>query len=289
MKTPKEATSRKALGRGLAALIPPSPPSEAGSDTGLRLLPVERVKPSKAQPRKNFQPESLDELAASIKEQGVLQPIVVRRSDGGYEVVAGERRWRAACRAGLHEIPAVVKEYSDQAALQVALIENLQREDLDPLEEASAYHRLLGDYKLSHEQVASAVGKSRSAVTNSLRLLKLPEKVLTQLASGGLTAGHARALMTLADEKALTKLANEIVQRGLSVREAEHSARQIKRAPKNKASASKPTPAERDVEESLQKALGTRVRLRQRAGKGRIEIHFHSLDHLDALLAQLTA
>ncbi len=283
------AQPRKALGRGLAALIPTAPgaaPATA-SAPGLRSLPVERIHPSKGQPRKTFAPEALAELAGSIKEQGVLQPIVVRRRGDEYELVAGERRWRAASQAGLREIPALVKELSDAEALEVALIENIQREDLDPLEEAEAFGRLIREYGLTQDQVAEAVGKSRVTVTNSLRLLKLPEAVLAMLADGRLTAGHARALMTLTSEAALVKLANDVVARGLSVRDTERLAR-LAQAPAKKKSSGKATPAEAQVEERLQRSLGTKVRLKQRRGKGRIEIFFHSLDELDRLLDKLT-
>lgn len=279
----KDTGPRKALGRGLAALIPmASAASGATPTSGLRLLPVERVQPNRSQPRKVFDEEAIAELALSIKEQGVLQPIVVRRHGEYYQIVAGERRWRAATRAGLHEIPALIKELSDSEALQVALIENIQRQDLDPLEEAEAYSRLLSDHGLTQEGVATAVGKSRVAVTNSLRLLRLPETVLAMLADGRLTAGHARALMSITDPTALNKLANDSVARKLSVRETERLSRLAQQGTKK--AAPRATPAEHQVEERLQRALATKVRLRHRRGKGRIEIFFHSLDELDRVL-----
>ncbi len=283
--TMKDAGPRKALGRGLAALIPQSPAvaPAASSGSGLRLLPIERIHPNRAQPRKSFAEEALAELAASIEEQGVLQPLVVRRRGDDYEIVAGERRWRAASRAGLHEVPAIVKELSDSEALQVALIENIQREDLDPLEEAEAYSRLIRDYSLTQEQVAQAVGKSRVAVTNSLRLLKLPDSILALLANGSLSAGHARALMAVSEAPAQLKLAQDAVNRKLSVREVERLARQLQQEVKRTVIA-RPTPAETHVEERLQRALGTKVRLQHKKGKGRIEVYFHSLEELDRLL-----
>jgi len=276
--------SRKALGRGLAALIPQPTGAPRDVTAGLREVPVERIQPNRKQPRKVFNEDALDELAGSIRERGVLQPIIVRRRGDGYEIVAGERRWRAATRAGLTTIPVVVKELSDSDALQVALIENLQRRDLDPLEEAEAFRRLIKDYDLSQEVLAEAVGKSRSAIANSLRLLKLPSAVLAMLGDGRLTAGHARALMTLNSEPAIIKLADDIIERGMSVRDAERLARQLITKPKPK---EKKSLAEASVEEKLQSSLGTKVHLRNRRGKGKIEIHFHSLEHLNGLIEKL--
>lgn len=286
----KDVGPRKALGRGLAALMPTAAPPTTphAGNNGFRHLPIERVHPNRTQPRKQFDETGLNDLAESIKTQGVLQPLVVRRMGDDYEIVAGERRWRAASRAGLHEVPAVIKEFTDSAALQVALIENIQRRDLDALEEAEAFNRLIRDHDLTHEQVAQAVGKSRAAISNSLRLLKLPDDVLVMLADGRLTAGHARALMTLNDKTSMSRLAADLVGRRASVRDAESKARQLLKANKRQSSAATPaTPAEVSVEERLQRALGTKVRLRQRQGKGRIEIFFHSLDALDALLDKL--
>ncbi len=275
---------RKALGRGLAALIPGAQTTATGQ--GLRAIPIERIRPNRAQPRKHFAEESLAELALSMRQRGVLQPVVVRQRGEGYELVAGERRWRAAQQAGLTEIPAVIKELSDAEALQVALIENLQREDLDALEEAAAYARLIDEHHMTQEAVAEAVGKSRAAVANSLRLLKLPPSLVAMLAAGRLSAGHARALMTLDNDKAMQTLADKIVERGWSVREAEREARLLSK-PTRAAPKKRGTPAEAQVETRLERALGTKVRLRHRHGKGRIEIFFHSLDQLDDLLRRL--
>ena len=302
-----DANKRKALGRGLAALMPPHVPSTApkpaaaatpapavvtsvAGTSGFRILPIERVHPNKTQPRKQFDEAALADLVSSIKTQGVLQPLVVRRIGEGYEIVAGERRWRAATRAGLREVPAIVKEYSDNVALQVALVENLQRQDLDPLEEAEAYGRLIRDYKLTHDEVAQAVGKSRVAVTNTLRLLKLPEEVLGYLADGRLTAGHARALMSVDDKKQQVALAIDLVGRRASVRDAETKARALAKSKKRQAAAAvapAPTPAEVSVEDRLQRALGTKVRLQHSAGNGKIEVYFSSFAELDELLDKL--
>ena len=287
-KNSKDLGPRKALGRGLAALMPPpAKSSESAAPNGLRHLPLERIHRNKTQPRKHFDEDSLGELAASIDKQGILQPIVVRHCGADYEIVAGERRWLAAAKAGLQNIPALVTDLSDSAALQVALIENIQRQDLDPLEEAEAYHRLIQEHHLTHDNVAEAVGKSRSTITNSLRLLKLPADALAMLADGRLTAGHARALMSLGSDAAASKLAEEIVTRGLPVREAERRTRQLaqKRTPTHPHDDAEPSSL--DLEEKLQRHFGTKVRVHQRQGKGRLEIFFHSLDHLDDVLDRL--
>ncbi len=282
----KDNPQRKALGRGLAALIPTAA-NVSTSQQGLRSLAIEKIHANKSQPRKHFDDAALEELANSLAEQGVLQPIVVRRKGEAYEIVAGERRWRAAQKAGLHEIPAVVKELSDTEALQVALVENVQRQDLDPLEEAEALSRLIRDHGMTQEQVAQAVGKNRATVANSLRMLNLPDGVLKLMAEGKLTPGHARALMTLGENAAIEKLAHSIVERGWSVREAEHQARAIVDANKKKAPKDGKTPAETAVEEKLQRALGTKVRLHHRKGVGKLEISFGSFEELNGIIEKI--
>jgi ParB family transcriptional regulator, chromosome partitioning protein len=277
-----DTTTRKALGRGLAALIPSAQPATPAA--GVRTLPIERVRPNREQPRKHFDDTALEELAASIREHGVLQPVIVRKSGDAYEIVAGERRWRAAQRAGLMEIPALVKELSEVDALEVALIENIQRQDLDPLEEAEAYSRLIREHGHSQEHVAQTLGKSRAAVANTLRLLKLPESVLAMLADGRLTAGHARALMTAHDDAVMERLANDAVKRAMSVRDLERAARLAKHAKKAKKTGVAKTPAEVSVEERVMRRLSTKVRLHHRKGQGRLEIHFHSFEQLDSIL-----
>ena len=283
---------RKALGRGLAALIPgaetPAPAPPAADASGLRTLSIERIRPNPEQPRKTFEPKALEELAESIKEHGVLQPLVVRRVGSQYQIVAGERRWRAAAKAGLHEVPALIKDFADSDVLAVALVENVQRQDLDPLEEADAYRRLVEDYDLSHDDVAAAVGKSRSAVTNALRLLKMPHEILEHLGAGRLTAGHARAVMTVNDDTDAVKLANDVAQRKLSVRETEHRARALRLSKKRvKGGSAARSKSEVALEERLQAGLGTKVRLHHRGGKGKLELSFHSLEHLDELVDRL--
>ncbi len=294
MNTPSgtNKNSRNALGRGLSALIPTAPVAGAASqsskpaEAGQRTLPIERIVPNKGQPRKTFEKSALEELAESIRQQGVLQPIIVRSQGSEYEIVAGERRWRASQIAGLKQVPVVIKDLSEEDVMKVALIENIQREDLDPIEEAQAYSGLMKGYGLTQESVAAAVGKNRATVANCLRLLKLPEPVLELLAEGSITAGHARAIMTLGDERHMHKLAKDIVERKLSVRDAETLARKRKQASKP-AKQNEQSHAERAVEERLMRKLSTKVRLVQRRGKGRIEIFFHSLDQLDDILGQI--
>ncbi|MEL6761756.1 MAG: ParB/RepB/Spo0J family partition protein, partial [Myxococcota bacterium] len=272
-----------------AALIPGNSSNGQAARSGLRTIAIEQIDPNPTQPRKQFDGDQLDELAASIREHGVLQPVVVRRAGERYQLVAGERRWRATAKAGLHEIPALVKELADDAALAVALVENVQRQDLDPIEEAEAYHRLVSEHALSHEELARIVGKSRATITNALRLLQLPAPVLARLATGELTAGHARAVMTLKDPAAMERLADEIVRQRLSVRDAERRAKAQKasEADSNVTQGDRRSAAERDLEERLQRALGTKVRLLHRNGKGRIEVVFHSLEHLEQITDQI--
>jgi ParB family chromosome partitioning protein len=276
---------RPALGRGLSALIPDSPLPAAGD----RSLDVDTdlLRPNKFQPRTHVDEERIESLARSIKSNGIIQPIVVRRIDGGYEIVAGERRWRAAQRAGLLKVPVVVRDIAEERLLAVALIENIQREDLNPIEEAVAYRRLADEFHLTQEQIAEAVGKDRSSIANHVRLLRLPHEVRANVASNALSMGHARALLAVADEASLLRLARDVVSRNLSVRETE--------ALVKKASApSEPKPAAivdvhtRAAEEKLRLALGTRVRIARKGKGGRIEIDFGSEDELHRLYEQLT-
>jgi len=291
--------SRRALGRGLAALIPgaagattteeESIETNVSRETGLKWLPIEDLVPNPDQPRKHFDADGLQELSDSIKEQGVLQPIIVNRRDEGYLIVAGERRWRASALAGVQSVPVLVKELSAEDVLKVALIENIQRRDLDPIEEALAYKRLLEQHALTQENLAESLGKNRATIANSLRLLKLPAPILELIGKGSLSAGHAKAILTLDDEPTMQKLADSVLKEGLSVRDAEARARAMKRAI-TKEEASSDTEAvpsdlsSRGVEDRLARLLGTKVRLVDRRGKGRIEIHYHSLEHLDGLL-----
>ena len=280
------AEKRPALGRGLSALIPAAPAAPAPSDRSLD-VDIDLLRPNRAQPRTTMDEGRIDELARSIKSNGVIQPIIVRRAGKEYEIIAGDRRWRASQRAGLLKVPVVVKDVPDDRLLAVALIENIQREDLNPIEEAQAYRRLADDYQLTQEQIADAVGKDRSSVANFMRLLKLPREVRENLGAGSLSMGHARALLALADETAQVRISREIVSRSLSVRETEAMV-------KNAAEPS--TPREepqvdantRAAEEKLRFALGTRVRIVRRGRKGRIEVDFQNEDELHRLYELLT-
>lgn len=258
----------RGLGRGLDALLPKAEKSP-------QVVPLSRLRPAPGQPRKAFDPEAIAELAASIGRQGVLQPLLVRPLEDGYEIVAGERRFRAARQAGLETVPVIVRELSDQEALEIAIVENLQREDLNPIEEARAFKQLL-DFGTSQEEVAKAVGKSRSAVANSLRLLSLPSGAMRALERGEITPGHARAILAQAEEDRDWALAR-IVDGGLTVRQAEALTRT------SPALRSASDGRYRSLEEELSRYSGTRVRVR--GGKrGRIELHFHSEDELQRLL-----
>ena len=272
----------KGLGRGLDALLGgDEPPREA-----LATVEVASIRPGRYQPRTHMDERSLAELAQSIRSQGLLQPVVVRRLDGGYELVAGERRWRAARMAGLEQIPAIVREVPDEAALVMALIENVQREDLNAMEEAAAVQRLIDEFKMTHEQAADAVGRSRSATSNLLRLLKLAKPVQDMLMRGALEMGHARALLAL-DGARQIELANRIAARELSVRETEALVQRLLRAPAQR----RRKRSDRDLErlaEELSERLGTTVEIRaSRKGRGKLVLHYSSLDHLDALLKRL--
>ena len=282
---------RPALGKGLSALIPDMP--DLRSAGGTTDVDVDQITPSDHQPRHRFEDARLDELAQSIKANGVIQPIVVRKVDGGYRIIAGERRWRAAQRAGLTRVPVVVKDVGagqDAQLLQMALIENIQREDLNPIDEAAAYEKLSSEFKLTQEEIAAAVGKDRSSVANHMRLLKLPQEVRAEVAGGRLSMGHARALLALEDEGAQRQVAREVIARNLSVRETETMVKRMSRD----ASATRRTPSANDVhtraaEEKLRMTLGTRVRIARRGRGGRIEIDFTSEDELQRLYEHLTS
>lgn len=280
-----KSEKRPALGRGLSALIPEAPPAAAAAqptrDTPHE-VDLDLLEPNPHQPRLQFNDASLDELAASIRSHGLVQPIVVRRRDGGrFEIIAGERRWRAAQRAGLLKVPVVVRDVSDESLLEVALIENIQREDLNPIDEALAYRRLTVDHGLTQEQVAAAVGKDRASVANQLRLLRLPDDVRQDVASGALSTGHAKALLALDDPEAIRKAAAQVRTRSLSVRETEGLVKRLL-APEPPDDAP-PAPKDvhtREAEERLRVALGTRVGIKRRGKGGRIEIEFVNEDEL---------
>lgn len=220
---------RPALGRGLGALLPSAPAPTPPTQRGLLTVDIGQVHPERQQPRRHFDQHALAELAQSIRSMGLIQPLLVRRlTDGGFSIIAGERRWRAAHDAGLSQVPVIVKEVSDVEAFEVALIENIQRQDLNPIEEADAYHRLLDEYKLTQEDVARRVGKERSTIANSLRLLRLPPPLKDQVAAGALSVGHAKVLLALPDVEEMERAAEEIVARRLSVRDAEKLVARLK-------------------------------------------------------------
>ena len=280
---------KQALGRGLGALIP-GLEETAGGPRNLLRLPIDRLRPmAGGQPRQSFDEARLEELAASIREHGVLQPLLVRSVPGGYEIIAGERRWRAAQRAGLLEVPVIVRERTGaDEAFELALVENLQRDDLNPIEAAHGYRRLMDEFGYTQERLGKRVGKDRSTLANALRLLKLPERVQQLTARGALSEGHARALLAVDDASRLIELAERIVREGLSVRQAEVLAKRAKGAGGKPAKAKpRESPAGRDLIERLQRALGTRVRLQHRGGRGKIEVFFSSLDELDSILKKL--
>lgn len=284
------------LGRGLAALIgdmaPIDAPRQLDSGSGVRRLPVEFIVASRANPRKDFDPELLEDLTNSIREKGVMQPLLVRPSDHGpdvFEIIAGERRWRAAQRAGLHEVPVIIREVDDKEALELAIIENVQRADLNPLEEAQGYGQLIEQFDYTQQDLAQVIGKSRSHVANTLRLLRLPGEVQAMLERGELTAGHARTLITSEDPMGL---AQRIVAAGLSVREAEALHQKDSEARKGVPSGGPRPAVAKDadtlaLEKQLSDALGLSVTLDHRDKGGRIEIRYKTLEQLDGVCSRL--
>jgi ParB family chromosome partitioning protein len=272
---------RTGLGRGLETLIPTAPVGE--TDTGFEMVSVDEISPNPAQPRTRFDDETLEELAASLKEVGVLQPIVVTRGESGYVLIAGERRWRAARRAGLRVIPAVLRGSAGDSTLVEALVENVQRQDLTPLEEAHAYQQLLENYGMNQEQVASRVGKSRPTISNTLRLLQLPDDVQEMVDGGELSAGHARALVGLEDEKYAIHLAKKAAADGWSVRQMEEAVRHRKgMTPEPREGVRQLRPVEIiELEKRLSDRLGSKVKITYRNGKGKLEIGFGSLEELE--------
>jgi ParB family transcriptional regulator, chromosome partitioning protein len=276
---------RPALGKGLSALIPDAPEPVR---PGVLEVDVDRLAPNEQQPRLQMDETKLEELAASIKANGVIQPILVRRAGDRYHIIAGERRWRAAQRAGLHKVPVVVRDISagDKQLLELALIENLQREGLNPIDEAVAYQRLATEFSLTQDQIAAAVGKDRSSIANFMRLLKLPEEVRGDLASGALSTGHARALLALADAAAQRQAAREVIARGLSVRETEGFVKRLSSGAATSTRAAKEPTNDvhtRAAEDRMRFALGTKVHITRRGTSGRIEIEFGSETELNRL------
>jgi len=287
----------KRLGKGLGALLGESAVEAARAETApgegaVLQLPVARIRPNRYQPRETFDEEGIADLAASIAQKGVLQPLIVTPlGEGRYELVSGERRLRAAQRVGLATVPVLVRKVDDRELLELALIENLQREDLDAIEEATGYRQLIDEFGLTQTELATELGKSRPAITNALRLLELPDPVQRMVKQGAMTAGHARALLGLADRERILEAAERIAQQGLTVRQVERLVRRAGGKPRERAVPSAAAAAELErerLEEELQRALGTRVAVHASAkGKGRIEIAFYSLDDLDRLVGLL--
>ena len=280
--------TRKALGKGLSALLPepPAPAPPAPAPPAVNDVAVSELEPNPAQPRHHFDPAQLQELAASIRESGIVQPILVRRRGSRYQIVAGERRWRAAQLAGIGRVPITVREIPDERLLEVALIENIQREELTPIEEAQAYQRLLDSSGQTQELVAQRVGKDRSTVANALRLLRLPRDVQDLVEARQLDAGHARALLALETVEAQRELAREAARRGLSVREVEQRVA-LARAPRSAPAAKRKDANTAAAEERLRAALGTRVEISRRGRGGVMQIRFGSEDELNRLYEAL--
>jgi len=290
-----EKEPRRALGRGLDALLPVAKEKvPAGfADKSVFLCPIERITPMKGQPRQHFDEPALEELTQSIREVGLIEPLVVRKVPGTaapgmdrYELIAGERRWRASQRAGLKDVIVVVKDVSPVAAFELAMIENVQREDLNPIELAEALQRLVKEHGYTQERLAERLGKDRTTIANALRLLRLPVNVRERVIKGELTEGHARALLSIPDEAEMARVAEKVVRGRLSVRQAE----QLAKAAKGGKPAAEPTPKSasvKDLERRLSQALGTRCEVRDQGNKGEIAIHYATLDVLDGVLDKL--
>lgn len=306
------AAKKGGLGRGLDALFADAVPvyenEDAANDTfkdtdkkartkkendaeknkdGVRYIKLHDIMPNLNQPRKTFKEDKIEELAASIKEHGIIQPIVVRERENGYEIVAGERRWRAARKAELTQVPCLVRELSDEQNMLFAIIENMQREDLNPIEEAEGLQRMMQTFGMTQEQVSKSVGKSRPYIANALRLLKLPQEIIEQIAEGNLSAAHGRTLAGIEDDDAKEKLCAKILQEGLSVRETEQLAGSLTKPQKKNAVKKMKNPNEARVEEELKEILGTRVHIQQNGKKGKIEIEFFGKEELERLIELL--
>ncbi|MCD8326152.1 MAG: ParB/RepB/Spo0J family partition protein [Lachnospiraceae bacterium] len=294
------AARRTGLGKGLDTLIPAqslkavdqTASQNQKEETAPINVKITKVEPNRSQPRKNFDEAALQELADSIKQFGVITPIIVQDRQTHYEIVAGERRWRAARMAGLKEIPVIVRQYTETELAEITLIENIQREDLNPVEEALAYQRLIEEFHLKQEELAGVVSKSRTAITNSLRLLKLPEEILKMLSEDQLSMGQARALLGVNDEQKQMELAQRIVKDGLSVREVEKAVKNLNKEPKPSAPKEKDGQLDliyKNYEDSLTQTLGTRVSIVDKGkGRGKMEIEFYSADDFERILEKIT-
>jgi ParB family chromosome partitioning protein len=279
------ATKRMALGKGLGALLPEL--GQAGPKA-LLYCGIEEILPNRSQPRKHFDESKIEELAESIKEKGILEPLIVRRTDRGYELIVGERRWRAAQKAGLKEVPVLIKEVEGREALEISLIENLQREDLNPIEAAEAFKHLIEEFNISHEDLSKRIGKDRTTITNTLRLLKLPSEVRNQLLQNRITSGHARSILSLESKEKQKELCALIIKKGLSVREAEAIAKRWSEKPKKSIPPVKKRgdleSQLRSLQDSLRKYLGTKVHIVQKGKRGKIEIEYYSHEDLERIV-----
>lgn len=282
--------NKKGLGKGLGALI--SSAGEEKVDSGVIEVKINDIEPNTNQPRKYFDTEKLEQLAESIRKHGVVQPIIVRRENGTYRIVAGERRWRAARLAGLTTIPVIEKDLSNKQIMEIALIENIQREDLNPIEEAEAYHRLLNEFNMTQEELSNSIGKSRSAIANTIRLLGLPDKVKEKLIEGRITSGHARALLAIDNRELQEKLCDEIIDKNLTVRQVELLVK--KKLAELSGSENKRNKNEKinkeeylKIEENLQNIFGTKVKLINNNKKGKIMIEYYSEEELERLIELL--
>jgi ParB family chromosome partitioning protein len=278
------------LGKGLDALIQSddSKPQESVDKSNITVS-IHKIYPNPLQPRKQFTEKSIDELSRSIAENGVIQPILVRNSNKGFEIVAGERRWRAAQKAGVNEVPVIIKDVSDLQSIELALIENLQREDLNPVEEAKAYEMLISKYELTHEEIAKQIGKERTTITNQLRLLKLTQKALDALSAGTITQGHARALLSLENDAKINQVLDKIISAGLSVRNTEALIKKLLQS-ETKKEPSKPDQEDLNLKfytNQLKTHFNTNVRITSKKGKGKIEIDYHSLEDFDRIVKKL--
>lgn len=263
---------------------PPVQEEETDAGGGLRYVDINEIKPNAGQPRKNFDEDKLEELAESIDRHGLIQPIVLRAAGHGYEIVAGERRWRAARMVGLKEVPCIIRELTDEENMLLAIIENMQREDLNPIEEAEGLKQMIDTYGLTQEQISRGVGKSRPYISNSLRLLRLPEKIRYLTADGSLSVGHARALAAIKDEGLQEKLAERAVKEGLSVRQIERLAQETRVKETRRKKRTTKSADEKRVETELREALGTKVVLQRKGAKGKIEIEFYNGDEMERLI-----
>jgi ParB family transcriptional regulator, chromosome partitioning protein len=279
------ATKRMALGKGLGALLPEFGQAESKA---FLYCGIEEIIPNRSQPRKHFDESKLLELAESIKEKGILEPLIVRKTDQGYELIVGERRWRAAQKAGLKEVPVVVKEAEGREALEISLIENLQREDLNPIEAAEAFKHLIEEFKISQEDLSKRIGKDRTTIANTLRLLKLPIEIRNQLLQNRITSGHARAILSLESKEKQKELCALIIKKGLSVREAEALAKRWSEKPKKSITAVKKKgdleSQLNSLQDSLRKYLGTKVQINRKGNRGKIEIEYYSNQDLERIV-----